>query len=244
MAAAQLIGTIPEFYSSFDDWNVYYERLDQFFEVNEIVPEKRSAFLISCVGSQTYKTLRDLCHPSLPKDRPFDELCELLRKQFSPQVAIFRERTLFYNATQSVGENVTQWYGRLKKLSVDCKFGSNLEAILLDKFITGLRPGQVLDRLCEENETLRLEQALDIAINKECAVRETAYLNPAANPPATDTCARCTCRGAVAPSEDGSNCDEQPKGRGQGRNRNRRRNAGRRHGDKKAEDENQSQDGN
>uniref|UniRef100_A0A453Z3N7 Retrotrans_gag domain-containing protein n=1 Tax=Anopheles quadriannulatus TaxID=34691 RepID=A0A453Z3N7_ANOQN len=245
MAAGQLIGTIPEFIVNCDDWNVYYERLEQFFEVNEIVPEKRSAFLISCIGSQAYKSLRDLCHPSLPKDRPFEELCELLRKQFSPQVAIFRERTHFYNATQSVGENVTQWYGRLKKLSVDCKFGSNLEAILLDKFITGLRPGQVLDRLCEENETLKLEQALDIAVNKECAVKETAYQYPAAAPyggVGGGGCGRCMCGGgaAVAPSEDGSYCGEQPKPKGgAGRNRNRRRNAGRRNND----DGNRSQAG-
>ena len=38
--------------------------------------------------------------------------------------------------------------------------------------MTGLRPGQVLDRLCEENETLTLQQAVDIAINKECALKE------------------------------------------------------------------------
>uniref|UniRef100_A0A182MKT6 Retrotransposon gag domain-containing protein n=1 Tax=Anopheles culicifacies TaxID=139723 RepID=A0A182MKT6_9DIPT len=245
MAAGQLIGTIPEFIINCDDWNVYYERLEQFFEVNEIVPEKRSAFLISCIGSHAYKSLRDLCHPSLPKDRPFEELCELLRKQFSPQVAIFRERTLFYNATQSVGENVTQWYGRLKKLSVDCKFGSNLEAILLDKFITGLRPGQVLDRLCEENETIRLDQALDIAVNKECAVRETAYQTPTAYPAATaGACGRCVCGGDIAPSEDGSYCGEQQnKGRGQGRTRNRRRNAGRRNAGKNNEDDNHSRAG-
>ncbi|XP_050091998.1 uncharacterized protein LOC126575374 [Anopheles aquasalis] len=234
--ANQLVGTIPEFTVELDDWNVYYERLEQFFEVNEIAPEKRSAFLISCIGSQAYKSLRDLCHPALPKDRPFEELCELLRKQFSPQVAIFRERTHFYNATQSVGENVTQWYGRLKKLSVDCKFGSNLEAVLLDKFITGLRPGQVLDRLCEENETLRLEQALDIAINKECAVKESAYLAPPTAPHYGAggmplACGQCICGGGArgAPSEDGSYCGEQAAtapARSKGRPRNRRRNRG------------------
>ncbi|XP_053675811.1 uncharacterized protein LOC128726054 [Anopheles nili] len=237
---AQLIGTIPEFSVNFDDWNVYYERLEQFFEVNEIPLEKRSAFLISCIGSQAYKSLRDLCHPSLPKDRPFDDLCELLRKQYSPQVAIFRERTHFYNATQSLGENVTQWYGRLKKLSVDCKFGSNLEPILLDKFITGLRPGQVLDRLCEENETLRLEQALDIAVNKECAVKESAYQQPAVcGATGAGATRMCVCGGAVPPSEDGS-CFGDDRGgakRGHGRGRNRRRNR------RQKEDENHSQAG-
>lgn len=172
--AQQMYGQIPEFYGDGDDWNVYYERLEQFFEVNSIPDEKRSAFLISVIGSNSYKTLRDLCHPTLPKDKPFEELCDLLRRQFSPQISIFRERAKFYNAHQQQGENVTSWYGRIKRLSVDCRFGDHLEQVLLDKFITGLRPGQVLDRLCEENETVNLQQAVDIAINKECALLEVA----------------------------------------------------------------------
>ncbi|XP_065089239.1 circumsporozoite protein-like [Ochlerotatus camptorhynchus] len=172
----QMIGSISEYNNELDDWNVYYERLEQFFEVNDVPDEKRSAFLISVIGADAYKSLRDLCHPILPRDKPFEALCELLRKQFSPQISIFRERVKFYNARQEGYENVTQWYGRLKRLSVDCKFCGNLEGVLLDKFITGLRPGQVLDRLCEENQALKLEQALDIAVNKECAAKENAYL--------------------------------------------------------------------
>ena len=171
--ASQIIGSIPTFAQGCDDWNTYSEILDQFFIVNNVVDDKKSAFLISCIGADTYKCLRDLCHPILPKDKPFDDLSEILRKQFSPQVAIFRERTKFYNAKQLQGENVTSWYGRMKRLSVDCKFADNLESILLDKFITGLRVGQVLDRLCEENETLTLQQAVDIATNKECSLMES-----------------------------------------------------------------------
>ena len=172
MSAQGIIGSIPIFNQGCDDWKTYEEILDQFFIVNNVEDEKKSAFLISCIGSDTYKTLRDLCHPVLPKDKPFSQLSEILRKQFSPQVAIFRERTNFYNSKQSPAENVTSWYGRLKRLSVDCKFGDNLESILVDKFITGLRPGQVLDRLCEENETMTLQQAVDIASNKECSLKE------------------------------------------------------------------------
>ncbi|XP_058053524.1 uncharacterized protein LOC131205446 [Anopheles bellator] len=171
MVGQAMVGSIPEFDGFADDWAVYQERLEQFFEVNDIPETKRTALLISVVGTDSYKTLRDLCHPVLPKNRTFEELCELLRKQYSPQVAVFRERTTFYNSRQEPGENVTQWYGRLKKLSVDCRFGENLEAILLDKFVTGLRSGMIMDRLCEENEALTLEIALELAVNKECALK-------------------------------------------------------------------------
>lgn len=170
--AQQIVGTIPNFNQYSDNFDTYAEILDQFFIVNNVEDEKKSAFLISCIGAESYKTLRDLCHPFLPKQKTFDELAELLRKQFSPQIAIFRERINFHDAKQLPGENTITFYGRLKKLSVDCKFGEHLESVLLDKFVTGLRPGQVLDRLCEENETLTLQQAVDIAINKECALKE------------------------------------------------------------------------
>lgn len=175
--AQQIVGTIPNFNQYTDNFDTYAEILDQFFIVNNVEDEKKSAFLISCIGADSYKTLRDLCHPFLPKQKTFDELAELLRKQFSPQIAIFRERINFHDAKQLLGENTIMFYGRLKKLSVDCKFGEHLESVLLDKFVTGLRPGQVLDRLCEENESLTLQQAVDIAINKECALKEAVGTN-------------------------------------------------------------------
>jgi hypothetical protein len=98
---------------------------------------------------------------------------------------------------------VITYYGRLKKLSVDCKFGEFLEAVLLDKFVTGLRPGQVLDRLCEENESLTLQQAVDIAINKECALKEIIGITePAYHPP------------QPAYNRYGSECEYRPRGGG------------------------------
>lgn len=172
MAAQGMVGSIQPFSIGETDWNTYEEIMEQFFVVNGIEDDKKPAFLISCIGHESYKTLRDLSHPVAPKDRSYDELTELLRKQFTPQVSIFRERANFYKANQLPGENATAWYGRIKKLSVDCKFGDNLESILLDKFVTGLRVGQVLDRLCEENETVTLRQAVDIAVNKECSLKE------------------------------------------------------------------------
>lgn len=207
--AQQIVGSIPNFNQYVDSWETYAEILEQFFIVNSIEDEKRSAFLISCIGSESYKCLRDLCHPFLPKDKSFEELAELMKKQFSPQIAIFRERTNFYSASQNVGESVISYYGRLKKLSVDCKFGEFLENVLVDKFVTGLRPGQVLDRLCEENETLTLQQAVDIATNKECALKEIigatqpAYYQPQPYQPQP---------AYTRPQRDGSECGDYRRG--------------------------------
>lgn len=169
------IGELPKFYSQFDDWQVFTERLEQFFEINDVPEEKKKAVLITSIGNDIYKTLRDVCHPVLPKEKTFDELCELLNKQFIIKTSVFRERYNFYNAKQMKDEKITDWFARIKKLSVDCKFGDKFDSILLDRFISGLRPSMVLDRLCEEDEDkLTLQQALEIAITKESAVKDNA----------------------------------------------------------------------
>lgn len=69
---------------------------------------------------------------------------------------------------------MTNWFARIKKLSIDCRFGGDLESILLDRFISGLKPSPILDRLCEEDETLKLEDAVAIATNKESSLKDSA----------------------------------------------------------------------
>lgn len=167
-----LIGELPTFYSGHSDWQVYTERLEQFFEVNDIADDKKKALLLTSVGEDVYKTLRDVCHPQLPKSKTFDELIELLNKQFVVRTSVFRERVKFYTARQYANESIAQWYARLKKLSLDCKFGERFDAVLMDRFVSGLRPGAILDRLCEEDgDELTVQRALEIASNKESSAK-------------------------------------------------------------------------
>lgn len=171
-----MIGEIPRFNSEHDDWLVYTERLEQFFELNDVVEEKKKAILISGLGEDIYKTLRDLCFPSLPKEKTFKELVALLSNQFVVKKSIFRERVNFYNAKQTKDETIASWFARLKKLSVDCKFGDRFSDIILDRFVCGLRPSPILDRLCEENEDkLTLNAAVEIATEKETSMKEGDY---------------------------------------------------------------------
>lgn len=168
-----MIGDLPRFNSQFDDWQVFTERLEQFFEINDVVEEKKKAILITSIGDDIYKTLRDVCHPTLPKNKTFDELCQLLNKQFVKKTSVFRERVSFYNTKQMKDESIANWFARIKKLSVDCRFGDRFNDILLDRFISGLRSPVILERLCEEDEDkLTLQSAVEIAITKESAVKD------------------------------------------------------------------------
>lgn len=169
------LGDMPKFYGAYDDWFVYAERLEQFFEVNDIPDEKKKAILLISISEGDYKTLRDVCHPALPKEKTYNELFELLNKQFVKKTSILRERYNFYNARQKADESIANWFARIKKLSIDCKFGEQFDDILLDRFISGMKPSAVLDRLCEEEvDSLTLQGALEIATNRESVVKENS----------------------------------------------------------------------
>lgn len=166
--AAGIIGSVTEFNYQVEDWTVYSERLEQYFCANKIVePKIKVATLISLIGTETYKLLRDLSFPQLPKDKEYSELIELLKKQYSSHTSVWSERIKFYRARQTNSESVSEWYARIKSIAVNCQFNNSLETKLLDKFVTGLQNTKICDRLCEESVEKTLEEMLRIALQKE-----------------------------------------------------------------------------
>ena len=169
---------LPEFHGETDDWNVYREILDEFYRANGITGDDRVPVLISVIGKATYGTLRSLCHPTAPKDMPYEELCAVLARQYIPEIAIFRHRALFYRAEQQRGEGVKEWYARLKALSMECQFDAGLlEPLLIDRFVVGLAPGPVQSRLFEEQpEQLRsIDRAVSLAAGKEAELLQQQH---------------------------------------------------------------------
>lgn len=161
------IGTVSEFEGT-DDWKLYQERLKQYFLANAIEEGRKVPVLLSVVGLNTYKIIKDLSDPVLPKDRPYTEICELLNGHFSPTVPVFRKRIEFYNLRQGEVETCGNWYVKLKNAAIECKFGAKLNDVLKDKFVSGLRAGKVLDRLCEEDpETKTLKTMVELALKYE-----------------------------------------------------------------------------
>lgn len=158
----------PEFHENEEDWTIYSERLEQHFAANNITKgEQKVGILISGVGTTTYQLLRNLCFPDLPKTKTYDELNAMLSKQYSPQINIWRERKKFYEAKQEQQQSIAEWYASIRSLAINCRFGDSLTLILRDKFVSGLQPGEIFDRLCEESETEGMERMQQVALQKE-----------------------------------------------------------------------------
>ncbi|XP_015123814.1 uncharacterized protein LOC107045918 isoform X2 [Diachasma alloeum] len=162
-----------------EDWDLYAERLDQFFVGNNIPKARWVAVLITKLGSEAYKILRDLCDPVVPKTKPFDELCKILKEQFAPKISAFKERVEFYSLMQKDDESMSDWFARIKNKAIHCKFGATLDDKIKDKFITGLLRGPILDKMCEQDTTMSLKDIVENARNKEATLSRATSRTPA-----------------------------------------------------------------
>ncbi|KAJ8939074.1 hypothetical protein NQ318_008677 [Aromia moschata] len=95
---------------------------------------------------------------------------------------IYGERGKKFYELKQVDETVSEWHAIVRNLSVNCKFGNDLTKILKDKFVTGMKPGKMFDRLCEEEDSKRLEELVIIAQKVE-NMKKINFMNISNYPP-------------------------------------------------------------
>jgi hypothetical protein len=77
-------GRIEPFNAENESITAYLERIELFFQANEIANEKKVAVLLSVIGGKTYTLLRGLLSPAKPQEKTFAELAAELKKHFEP----------------------------------------------------------------------------------------------------------------------------------------------------------------
>ena len=144
--------------------------------VNEVADEKKVPALLSLIGPTTYQILRDLTAPDLPKDKTFDQLCTKLSTHFNPKPLVIAERFRFHKRDQKPDESINDYNVSLRKLSEHCKFGTNLNDTLRDRFVCGLKSETMQKKLLTEVD-LTYENAVKIAVSMESASKDVQELH-------------------------------------------------------------------
>ena len=113
-------GRLESFDNSSEQWDQYIERLENFFEANDIPLDtaqvkKRRAILLSACGSKVYKQMSSLLAPEKPKDKEFDELVSLIKNYFSPKLSVIIQRTKFLHKKPPTGQVDHRLCGGVKK---------------------------------------------------------------------------------------------------------------------------------
>lgn len=160
-------GELPHFFGdTSSDWDVFSERLEQFIELNDVPEDKKKALLITCIADDAYSRLREICHPTLPKEKTFKELSDMLQAEFYhvKDALVVRKRHAFDTAKQYDYEETIDWLERLRRESVGCKLGANNQSIIVERFIDGMLASPVRDRLLEQKGELTIQRAYEAAV--------------------------------------------------------------------------------
>ncbi|KAG6446575.1 uncharacterized protein LOC115441210 [Manduca sexta] len=167
---SKIIGNLNSFDHKENDWKIFFGKLNNFIKLNCIKNENLCAILLTHLSDESYRLVQNLVHPRQVEEVSWDELIKLLDGHFTPKRSTFADRAKFYDATRNDGESLEDWVARLRGLAIYCDFGTELETLLRDKFILGLKMGPERNRLFEQDlKSLTLSKALEIAQQVSCA---------------------------------------------------------------------------
>ena len=159
---------MQEFEPETESISAYLERLQMFFDANNIADEKKVSVLLTVIGKNTFSLLRNLLAPTSPKDKSL-ELTAMLKAHFEPKPLVIAERFDFYRRDQRAGESIMDFVADLRCLTVKCEFETFLDQALRDRFVCGLRSESIQKRLLSEDSKLTFTKAVEIAQGMESA---------------------------------------------------------------------------
>ncbi|KAJ8046092.1 hypothetical protein HOLleu_09270 [Holothuria leucospilota] len=99
-----LFGKIDTFHGDKEQWTQYIERLTHYFVVNDIKDEeKQKSILLSVIGSESYKLLRNLLSPVKPGEKKFKELVEVMARHLNPTPSEIVQQFKFNSRVRKTG---------------------------------------------------------------------------------------------------------------------------------------------
>ena len=131
--------------------------------------------MLTLVGSTTYEVIRSLLAPTLPQDKTYDEIVEVLKAHYAPKPMVIAERFHFHRRNQQNGETISDYIAELRKLALHCEFGDYLDQALRDRLVCGLLSDSIQKRLLAEAD-LTLTRALSLSQGMEAASKNTQSL--------------------------------------------------------------------
>ncbi|XP_063634987.1 uncharacterized protein K02A2.6-like [Cydia splendana] len=170
------VGKIAPFDMDKDCWDLYVERLEQYFIANTVSESVKVATLITVVGRDAYELMVNLCTPARPATKTFDQLKAIMKSHLQPKPSVLAERFKFRQRRQASDESIAEYVAALKKMSMTCNFGADsLQDNLRDQFVCGLSKDVIRQRLFAESRAT-FEKAFKLAVTIDSAETESAVM--------------------------------------------------------------------
>ena len=134
-------GAVGEFLPSQETWTEYVERLEFYFEANDIrydATSKMRAILLNVCGVETCKLFRTLAAKAKPGEIEYADLVKLMTELVTPKPTVMVHRFRFHARSQQPGDTVAAFVAELRRLSGHSKFETFREEMLRDRLVCGV----------------------------------------------------------------------------------------------------------
>lgn len=174
IVSTSTIGSI-EGYTRTTDWGQWLHRFNHFMVGNAIPQSRMKDVFLNLLGPEGDALVTSLCAPGLPGDQSCEQLVLLMNTHLQPKPSTITERYKFNMCEQSEGQTVSEYSANLKRLSTYCDYGINLNDVIRNIFVCGLKNKATKRKMLSEKK-LTYERAVEIAVSDEMATRDTGEM--------------------------------------------------------------------
>ncbi|XP_017473967.1 PREDICTED: uncharacterized protein K02A2.6-like [Rhagoletis zephyria] len=152
-------------------WLSYYARFELYLMANDVQEgERQKAIFLTLAGPSLFDLLTSLVAPKPVGELKLKEIKSTLTNHFSPKPSEIAAFYKFHKRDQQPNENFADYVAALRKLAVDCSFGTALDRMLRDRLVCGLRDEALPCSLLAESD-LQLQKVIDRATTAEAATK-------------------------------------------------------------------------
>ncbi|XP_036346123.1 uncharacterized protein K02A2.6-like [Rhagoletis pomonella] len=159
-----------------ENWSTYYARFELYLLANDVQGNDRQrAVFLTLAGAPLYDLLSSLASPRQVSQLSINEIKMILTNHFSPRPSEIAAYYKFHKRDQKSNEGFSEYVAALRKLAVDCNFGTALDRMLRDRLVCGLRDEALQRNLLAEPD-LKLQKVLDRAATAEAAFKHASEM--------------------------------------------------------------------
>lgn len=171
------VGNMEQFYPGAHKFDEWVERLEFYFDVNDIKDNKKASWLLTLVGGEVYSVLKSLINPEKPSSKTYEEIVRILLKHYEPENNVIAERYKFNTRIQYEYESISDYVIVLRNLASTCNYGTFLDDALRDRFVCGILNPTIQCTLLQKIE-LTFETACHTAQAIEMTEAQMKFLKP------------------------------------------------------------------
>ncbi len=167
-------GSITDFHPETEDWTSYTERMQYYFEANDIASDdKQRSILLTVCGIPTLKLIKSLIVADRIKITPYKDIIKTVQTYYAPPPSPIVQR---YKFNTRVRATIVQFIAALRHLSEYCNYGDSLADMLRDRLVCRVNHEGIQRKLLSE-KNLTYNKAYELAVTVETAERDTRDLS-------------------------------------------------------------------